>query len=230
MVNRYTLRNIRYVQNSFKIGKDIIKPIYNAFPTKKLPIITIDDKENVSLNHWGSNNEFSRNNTLAKRLINVDISKVKKSNILINQFKINRCLIPCDGFYFWKNINSNDKRPYYFKYIKDKLIYCVGIRESFEDFSGNKFMYFYFLTSPSTLEWKSFTSRVPLLFDMRYFDIWFDKKSTLKKILPFTNNLKFNDFSNHIVSPYFDKKHIDDKSLIEPKDSLNQYGNYSLFD
>ena len=230
MVNRYTLINIRYVQKSFKIGEGIIKPIYNAFPTKKLPIITIDNKDNVSFNHWGSNNEFSRNNTLAKRLINVDISKVKKSNILTNQFKINRCLIPCDGFYFWKNINSNDKRPYYFKYIKDKLTYCVGIRESFEDFSGNKFMYFYFLTSPSSLEWRNFTSRVPLLFDMRYFDIWFDKKSTLKKILPFTNNLKFNDFSNHIVSPYFDKNNIDDKSLIERKDSLNQYGNYSLFD
>ena len=91
-------------------------------------------------------------------------------------------------------------------------------------------MYFYFLTSPSSLEWKKFTLRVPLFFDMRYFDIWFNKKSTLKKLLPFTTSLKFTDFSNYIVSPYFEKKNIDDKSLIEPKDSLNQYGNYSLFD
>ena len=230
MINRYTLINISYVTKSFKFDEDKIKSINNAFPTKKLPIITFEDKEKISLNYWGSNDEFSRNNSLAKRLINVDISKVKKSNILSNQFKVNRCLIPCDGFYFWKNINSNDKRPYYFKFIKDKLTYCVGIRESFEDFSGNKFMYFYFLTSLSSLEWRSFTSRVPLSFDMRYLDIWFDKKSNFKKIFPFTNNLKFNDFSNHIVSPYFDKNNIDNKSLIKPKDSLNQYGNYSLFD
>lgn len=230
MISRYTLINIEYVKNSFHLDEGLTKSIYNAFPTKKLPIISIENNDKVSLNYWGSNDEFSRNNSLARRLINVDISKVKKSNILTNQFKINRCLIPCDGFYFWKNINSIDKRPYYFKYIKDKLIYCVGIRESFEDFSGNKFMYFYFLTSPSSLEWKKFTLRVPLFFDMRYFDIWFNKKSTLKKLLPFTTSLKFTDFSNYIVSPYFEKKNIDDKSLIEPKDSLNQYGNYSLFD
>jgi putative SOS response-associated peptidase YedK len=230
MINRYTLVNIEYVRNSFELDEELAKPIYNAFPTKKLPIILIGDNEKVSFNHWGSNDQFSRNNTLAKRLINVDVSKVKKSNILTNQFKTNRCLIPCDGFYFWKNINSIVTRPCFFKYKKDKLTYCIGIMESFEDFSGNKYMYFYFLTSPSSLEWKNFTSRIPLFFDMRYLDIWFNKKSTLKKLLPFTNSLKFNDFSYHIVSPYFENKKIDDKSLIEPKNSLNQYGNYSLFD
>jgi len=230
MISRYTLINIKYVKNSFHLDEGLTKSIYNAFPTKKLPIISIENNDKVSLNYWGSNDEFSRNNSLARRLINVDISKVKKSNILTNQFKINRCLIPCDGFYFWKNINSIDKRPYYFKYIKDKLIYCVGIRESFEDFSGNKFMYFYFLTSPSSLEWKKFTLRVPLFFDMRYFDIWFDKKSSINKILPFLSVLKIQDYKNYIVSPYFQNVKLNNDSLIQPRKSINQYGNYSLFD
>ena len=85
MINRYTLVNIEYVRNSFELDEELTKPIYNAFPTKKLPIILIGDNEKVSFNHWGSNDQFSRNNTLAKRLINVDVSKVKKSNILTYQ-------------------------------------------------------------------------------------------------------------------------------------------------
>ena len=65
-------------------------------------------------------------------LINVDVSKGKKSNMLWNTFKFDRGLIPCDGFYFWKKINKSEKIPYYFKYIKNKLIYCAGIREKYD--------------------------------------------------------------------------------------------------
>ena len=102
MVNRYTLRNISFISKTFKIDENI-ESIYNAYPTKKLPIISLDNKDNVNFEYWGSTYKFSKNNTLANRLINVDLNKAKKSNIITNQFKIDRCLIPCDGFYFWKN-------------------------------------------------------------------------------------------------------------------------------
>ena len=65
---------------------------------------------------------------------------------------------------------------------------------------------------------------------MRYFDIWFDRKSSYDKIYPFLSAIKFSHFNNYTVSPYFDDKNYNDASLIEPKESLNQYGNYSLFD
>ena len=78
----------------------------------------------------------------------------------------------------------------FIKYIKNKLIYCAGIREKYEDFSGNNYYYFSFLTSNSSSDWKPFTSKLPLEFDMRYFDIWFDNKyskmvlhNDIKKIL-----------------------------------------------
>ena len=117
-----------------------------------------------------------------------------------------------------------------FKYIKNKLIYCAGIREKYEDFSGNNFYYFSFLTSNSSSDWKPFTSKLPLEFDMRYFDIWFDKKSSINKILPFLSALKIQDYKNYIVSPYFQNVKLNNDSLIQPRKSINQYGNYSLFD
>ena len=230
MIDRYTLVNTSYVLKTFKNDGENFEPIYNAYPTKKLPIITLSKNDEISNFFWGSTRDMSKNNSLASRLINVDISKVKRSNVLFNQFKFDRCLIPCDGFYFWKKLNTKEKTPYYFKYIKDKLMYCAGIREKYEDFSGNRFYHFSFLTSSSSSEWKAFSNNSPLIVDMRYFDIWFDRKSSYDKIYPFLSAIKFSHFNNYTVSPFFDTKNSNDPSLIEPKDSLNQYGNYSLFD
>lgn len=229
MVNRYTLSNISFISKTFKIDDKNIESIYNAFPTKKLPIITLENN-NVKFEYWGSTDKFSKNNTLANRLINVDFNKAEKSNIISTQFKLDRCLIPCDGFYFWKNFSKKEKTPYYFQYTKEKLIYCVGIRETFQDFSGNSFKYFYFLTDQSTEKWKKFTPKIPILFDIRYLDIWFSKKTSIKKISSFINPIKFDDFNFYTVSPYFENNNRDDISLINPSNNLNQYGNYSLFD
>lgn len=229
MVNRYTLSNISFISKTFKIDDKNIESIYNAFPTKKLPIITLENN-NVKFEYWGSTDKFSKNNTLANRLINVDFNKAEKSNIISTQFKLDRCLIPCDGFYFWKNFSKKEKTPYYFQYTKEKLIYCVGIRETFQDFSGNSFKYFYFLTDQSTEKWKKFTSKIPILFDIRYLDIWFSKKTSINKISSFINPIKFDDFNFYTVSPYFENNNRDDISLINPSNNLNQYGNYSLFD
>ena len=110
------------------------------------------------------------------------------------------------------------------------MIYCVGIRETFQDFSGNSFKYFYFLTDQSTEKWKKFTPKIPILFDIRYLDIWFSKKTSINKISSFINPIKFDDFNFYTVSPYFENNNRDDISLINPSNNLNQYGNYSLFD
>ena len=60
MVNRYTLSNISFISKTFKIDDKNIESIYNAFPTKKLPIITLENN-NVKFEYWGSTDKFSKN-------------------------------------------------------------------------------------------------------------------------------------------------------------------------
>ena len=47
MVNRYTITNISFISKTFKINDEKIQSIYNAYPTKKLPIISLDNKESI---------------------------------------------------------------------------------------------------------------------------------------------------------------------------------------
>ena len=146
MIDRYSLINTNSISEFLVDKSTVLKSLYNAHPTLELPIIDINKKKLVNT-LWGSNPLLSNNKSLAKRLINLDISKIKKSNILLSQFKFDRCLIPCDGFYFWKKINKKEKIPFYFSFQKDKLMYCAGIKEKYEDLSGNSFYYFTFLTT-----------------------------------------------------------------------------------
>ena len=48
MVNRYTITNISFISKTFKINDEKIQSIYNAYPTKKLPIAIT--AETISLN------------------------------------------------------------------------------------------------------------------------------------------------------------------------------------
>ena len=49
-------------------------------------------------------------------------------------------------FFYGKKKNLKEKIPYYFKFIKEKYMYCIGIKDVYEDYSGNKFEYFSFST------------------------------------------------------------------------------------
>ena len=67
-------------------------------------------------------------------------------------------------------------------------MYCVGIKEKYEDLSGDSFYYFSFVTSQSDNKWRKFTNQIPMFFDTRYLDIWFDKTADLSVL---TINLTF---------------------------------------
>ena len=82
MIDRYTLVNTSYVLKTFNNDGENFEPIYNAYPTKKLPIITLSKNDEISNFFWGSTRDMSKNNSLASRLINVDISKVKRLSLI----------------------------------------------------------------------------------------------------------------------------------------------------
>ena len=53
MINRYTLINIDYLTSSFNFSGELQVPIYNAFPTRKLPVIALNNSKNITYENWG---------------------------------------------------------------------------------------------------------------------------------------------------------------------------------
>ena len=77
MINRYTLINTSHLLNVFNNDSEKVIPIYNAFPTSQMPIITLSESNKMTL-LVPSTSEISKNKAPAERLINVNINKLKK--------------------------------------------------------------------------------------------------------------------------------------------------------
>ena len=118
---------------------------------------------------------------------------------------------------------------YYFKYEKSDLMLCAGIKEKYEDFEGNVFNYFSFITKRSNNDWKEYSRSVPLIIDYSNIKIWLEKQSRFDEILDLMHQPLISDFNYYSVSPFISDLDNNDKNLIEPKQISDQYGNYTLF-
>jgi len=232
MIDRYVIEYnsnlIRKITNSEKV--DSFDSQYNAAPTKLLPIITIKSPNKLDFVHWGSTSDYAKKKPLADKLISLDVSTFSKSNMHYNLLISQRCIILCNGFYLWKETSKNEKIPYYFNHIKDKIMLCVGIKEKYEDFEGNTFNYFSFISKRSSHKWKEFSDNIPLVLDFDNINLWFDKNKRFDEILDLIYEPEISSFNYYTVSPFITDLSNNDKKLINPKNTSNQYGNYSLFD
>ena len=79
MIERYS---IKFNDELFKkiTNSDMVESFesqYNAAPTKSLPIISIKSSDKLSFIYWGASPEYAKNRSLANRLINLDVFKIK---------------------------------------------------------------------------------------------------------------------------------------------------------
>ena len=168
MIDRYVIEYdsnlISKIINSEKV--DSFDSQYNAAPTKLLPIVTIKSPNKVDLVHWGASSDYAKKKPLADKLISLDLSTFSKSNMHYNLLMSQRCIILCNGYYLWKKTSKSEKTPFYFNYIENKIMLCVGIKERYEDFEGNTFDYFSFISKKSNNAWKEFSDSIPLVLDL----------------------------------------------------------------
>lgn len=231
MIERYS---IKFNDELFKkiTNSDTVESFesqYNAAPTKSLPIISIKSSDKLSFIYWGASPEYAKNRSLANRLINLDVSSFSKSNMLYNLLLTERCIIPCHGFYYWKKIAKKEKVPYYFKYEKSDIALCAGVKERYEDFEGNVFDYFSFITKRSNKDWKDYSGTIPLMVDYNDVNLWFNKNKRFDELLELMYQPSISDFNYYTVSPFISDLNNNDKNLTEPKRTSDQHGNYSLF-
>jgi putative SOS response-associated peptidase YedK len=143
MCGRYSIYEIIELQKRFRLTflPDSLNPIYNASPTMKLPIITAKKSNKITLAKWGLN----RSNLI----INVRKESLKEK--FQSLFEKNRCLIPANGFFEWKN-----KNPFYF--TADNIFCFAGIFEE-----KNEDIFFSIITTNANEKVKSVHDRMPLI-------------------------------------------------------------------
>src|SRR5215831_4571009 len=179
MIERYSIgATSKQLAQRFEIDEPAAHQArYNAAPSQLLPVITHEAAQGFSFFYWGQPPGWSKNKTLAEKIINVRAEQVLEKPVLKKNLMQHRCLIPSDGFYAWKKVGKKTMIPWRFS-LKDKTIFSFpGLWEEYDDEDGNSFHTFTLITIPSGDFVLGVTERMPVIFDKLSEKIWLNKES-----------------------------------------------------
>jgi putative SOS response-associated peptidase YedK len=151
MCGRFTLRTpaskVAQLFEDLELTPPDLDPRYNIAPTQ--PIAAVREKpsptsgrktfaaEWVTL-RWGLIPFWAKDRSIGNQLINARGETIASKPSFRAAFKSRRCLIPADGFYEWKKLNSSKKQPQYIT-LKDQRPFCfAGLWESWTDKESNE--------------------------------------------------------------------------------------------
>ncbi len=203
---------------------------YNVAPSQLVPVITLGEARGFSFFYWGQPPGWSKNKSLAEKIINVRVEQIADRPTLKKSLKANRCTIPADGFYSWKKFGKKSLIPWRFV-LKDKSIFSMaGLWEEYDDEEGNEFHTFTILTVPANSFIANVCERMPVIFGREQEKIWLNKESEEKTLLDLLVPFSSDTWDGFAVSPQLNTISFDRPSLLLPVPPADQFGNMTLFD
>ena len=109
MIKRYSIgTSIAALRKRYNAGlPKKYRPIINAGSKKLLPIITKGSLNEFRLFNWGIIPADSHDSHIADKLINARVETISAKQPFCDLLA-NKCLIPADGFYVWKDNNETE--------------------------------------------------------------------------------------------------------------------------
>lgn len=232
MIDRYSLTlSADAVQARFVVDvPEYYKPRYNACPTQLLPVVTSADRNGLSRFYWGKPPIWAKNKSLSERIINLRAESLVDKPRLRKTLLENRCIVPADGFYIWRQTGTRERIPYRFTLQQEGPFSFPGIWEEFEDEAEQMVHTFTIITwaTPDQLPGKE--EVMPVLLDNALENIWLDTdadEQELTNMLLKPNKLSLKSYT---VSPRIQSPDVDTPSLVRPTPPADQFGNLTLFD
>lgn len=225
MLDRYSI-TLNADELTLVLGVEVPEeyhPQFNAAPTKSLPIITSESPNRLAFQKWGLMAMWSNNKAMSPKFFNLPLTSVLSKSSYKKKLKTQRCVIPMDGFFVWKQVAKKKQVPYYFFY-PDKKIFCVaGIWETNEDENS-----FIMITRPSNEAISPFQEDMPAILDTSTTKKWISSEddSELEELL---QTVPDQTLISHTVSPRISNIDANEETFVQPAPASDQHGNYTLF-
>ena len=85
-------------------------PRYNVAPTQEIPVI--DEPHHVELMRWRLIPFWARDAKIGYSMINARAEGIADKLSYHKPFRLQRCIIPADGFFEWKQTKNGSKRKW----------------------------------------------------------------------------------------------------------------------
>ena len=178
MCGRFTLTvdpsQLQEAFENFSFTKKFM-PRFNISPTQPVLAIPNDAKNKADFFLWGLIPSWSKDPTIANKLINARGETIAEKPSFRGGFKYKRCLIPVDGFYEWKaNRGEKTKMPY-FIHMQDRNPFAfAGLWDEWHSPDGDSIRTCTIITTEPNQLMSSLHNRMPVILDSKDYDKWLD--------------------------------------------------------
>ncbi len=119
-----------YVHSDFKSYGVSGKPagfhaVYNGAPSQRLPVIVQDTDRHAELYRFGLIPFWSKTMQLKYSTINARAEGILAAPTYRKPIHSQRCLVPCDFYFEWKQVQDKSKQPYLFR-LKNQSLFALG--------------------------------------------------------------------------------------------------------
>jgi putative SOS response-associated peptidase YedK len=155
-------------------GPRSISPNYNVSPTNAVWIARRDGR-NVWLEPvvWGLLAHWSKNPEEGPRPINARVETVATSKLFGPLMRRKRCLVPCDGFYEWKQAPSG-KQPHMIRMKSGEPFFFAGLYEIWHEGKPDELATFTIITSEANELVAAIHNRMPVIVKPADYERWLD--------------------------------------------------------
>jgi putative SOS response-associated peptidase YedK len=191
------------IRKQFKIQQvPALVPHYNIAPTQTAPIIIAQGKgRELRLARWGLVPPWSRDLSLATRMINAPAETLTERAAYNAPFQSQRCLVPANGFYEWQSHRAK-KQPYKIALRNGALIAFAGLWEKWTPDSGAPVETFTIITTAASKLVSEVHDRVPVIIAPGDYQLWLTASpATAQKLLvPYASGLALTPISERVNS------------------------------
>ena len=184
MCGRFTLRsNWAQIAQVFQLERwEEHRPRYNIAPESTIFAVRRNlvsgSNELVPL-RWGLIPSWSKDPTIARKLINARGETVAEKPSFRTSFKKRRCLVPATGYYEWKVLpeslpTKKLKQPMYFTVKKGEPFSFAGLWDSWERFDGKRIVTYTIITTEPNEFAAEVHNGMPVILPQKDEELWLE--------------------------------------------------------
>lgn len=216
MCGRYALA-VDTAQLTAEFEVSLSAPIerrYNIAPSQPLLVIRHDTQaRNAALLKWGLVPSWSKDMTIAARLINARSETVVEKPAFRSAFNRRRALVPASGYYEWQ-ARVTGKQPYYIYPIDGDIFAIAALWEHWEQ-DGTVIETCALLTCAANMPLAQIHARMPVVIDRADYADWLAPETQAREALKLLRPAPDGRFAMHAVSRRMNSARNDDATCIE---------------
>jgi putative SOS response-associated peptidase YedK len=206
---------LQEVQEHFQIDRTMYyyKNRYNISPTQHMPVVLQQNKERILdeyrwgfIPYWG------------KDAVNADLRSVHLNPSYRKMVDKQRCVIPCNGFYYWK---KEGKKSYPVRVVmRDRKMFGIaGLYEIWKDHKGDPLRTCTLLMTEANRLIGEFDNRMPAILSQEDMNHWLNEDTMDLDLLdPILRTLPADEMFAYAVTPLIDNDAHDSMECIQEMD------------